>query len=196
MKNIFYFILACLIIFSTSTSCKKKEKAPCWTPDTAYTAFYPNEIGKIPYFGFDTLKFKNEATGIVHTFIGQGIDTSLSYYQRWFPDTCPEEFQKCQSKLYKFQSPTFSYPIFIRAYKPYGEGLGYLTIQFEGIEYFHALFSIGNGGYTDTINGHIYSKINDIRYEGDHINYNHIKYNVNEGILQVVYKSKVYSKQK
>ncbi|MCF8428180.1 MAG: hypothetical protein K9H61_00500 [Bacteroidia bacterium] len=101
MKKLFYLFIPLLIVFSTSTSCKKKDKGPCWVPDTLYIPFYPGEEGKIPYTGFDTLMFKNEATGVVHTFIGQGIDTSLTYYQVWFPDMCPEEFQKCKSNRYK-----------------------------------------------------------------------------------------------
>jgi len=110
---------------------------------------------------------------------------------------CPEEFQKCKSDRYKFVSTTFPDPIYMQAYMPFGDyGSSYLNIRFEGIDFRKPLFIIGYRGYTDTINGHIYSNINDIRYEGDHILYNHIKYNVNEGILQVVYKSKVYSKQK
>ncbi|MCF8254757.1 MAG: hypothetical protein K9I36_11110 [Bacteroidia bacterium] len=196
MKKLFYLFIPLLIVFSTSTSCKKKDKAPCSTPDTAYIDFYPDEEGKIPYTGFDTLTFKNEASGIVHTFIGQGIDTSLTYYQVWFPDMCPEEFQKCKSNRYKYVSETFQYPIFLHANLPYGEnGVAYLTIRFEGVDFSKSLATVGFKGYTDTINGQIYSNINDIdKYFSTSTD--HIKYNIDEGILQVVYNNKIYSKQK
>ncbi|MCF8254753.1 MAG: hypothetical protein K9I36_11090 [Bacteroidia bacterium] len=72
----------------------------------------------------------------------------------------------------------------------------YLTIRFEGVDFSHDLGTIRNQGYTDTINGQVYSNINDIRYYDDHTKYNHIKYNISEGILQVVYKNNIYSRQK
>jgi hypothetical protein len=196
MKNLFYLIITLFVISSINTSCKKKGGGDCWTPDTAYYKFYPTEVGKIPYNGFDTLMFKNEASGIVYTFIGQGIDTSLTYYQRWFPDMCPEQFQKCQSKLYKFTSPNFKYPIIIHANKTEGAGLAYLNIQFDGVPYSKDLVTLGFGGYTDTINGQAYHNINDIRYYDDHTQYNHVKYSASEGILQVVFRNKIYSLQK
>ena len=195
MKNLSFLIITLFVIFSINTSCKKKGGGDCWTPDTAYYKFYPDEIGKIPYTGYDTLKFKNEASGIVYTFIGQGIDTSLTYYQRWFPDMCPEQFQKCQSKLYKYLSPTFKYPIVLHAYKSKGIGLAYLNIQFDGVPYSKDLGTIGFIGYTDTINGQVYHNINNLK-EADNNWTNHLKYNTEEGILKVIYENKIYSKQK
>jgi len=195
MKNLFFLLTILFIIFSANTSCKNFDVADCPPPDTAYYKFYPDEVGKIPYNGFDTLMYKNEATGIVYTFIGQGIDTSLTYYQRWFPDMCPEQFQKCQSKLYKFISPNFKYPIIIHAQKSKGAGLAYLNIQFDGVPYSTDLGTVGFGGYTDTINGVVYHNINNLK-EADNNWTNHIKYNTEEGILKIIYENKIYSKQK
>jgi hypothetical protein len=196
MKNLVYLNISIFIFFTTNTSCKKKERGECWTPDTAYYDFIITEVGKIPYTGFDTLKFKNEATGIVYTFIGQGIDTSLTYSQRWFPDMCPEEFQKCQSQKFKYVAPNFQYPIFIQAFMPYGNrSSADLNIRFEGVDYSHDLSTIGFGGYTDTINGQVYHNINNIdKYFST--SKDHIKYSLYDGILQVVLGTKIYSKQK
>jgi hypothetical protein len=183
-------------MFSINTSCKKKDAGDCWTPDTAYYDFNITEVGKIPYTGFDTLKFKNEATGIVYTFIGQGIDTSLTYSQRWFPDMCPEEFQKCQSKKFKYVAPNFQYPIFIQAFMPFGNrSSADLSIRFEGVDYSKDLGTVGFAGYSDTINGQVYHNINNLK-ETDNNWTNHIKYNTTEGILKIVYENKIYSKQK
>jgi hypothetical protein len=197
MKNLFFLVITLFIMFSINTSCKKKVAGDCWTPDTAYYDFNIAEVGKIPYKGFDTLKFKNEATGIVYTFIGQGIDTSLTYSQRWFPDMCPEEFQKCQSQKFKYVAPNFQYPIIIQAFMPDGNrSSADLNIQFEGVNYSKDLGTVGFASYTDTINGQVYNNISDIRYYDDHTQYNHVKYSVYDGILQVVFRNKIYSKQK
>ena len=196
MKNLFFLLITLFIVFSTNTSCKKKEKGECWPPDTVYQGFSITEINKINYTGFDTLKFKNEATGIVYTFIGQGIDTSLTYYQRWFPDMCPEEFQKCKSQKFKYISPTFTHPLYLQVHNPAGDqDVAYLTIRFEGVDYFKDLGSIGKAVYTDTINGQVYHNINNLK-EADNNWTNHIKYNTEEGILKVIYENKIYSKQK
>jgi hypothetical protein len=196
MKNLLFLFIILFIIFSTNTSCKKKEKGECWPPDTVYQGFSITEINKINYTGFDTLKFKNEATGIVYTFIGQGIDTSLTYYQRWFPDMCPEEFQKCKSQKFKYISPTFTHPLYLQAHNPAGDqDVAYLTIRFEGVDYFKDLGSIGKAVYTDTINGQIYNNLNNIdKYFST--SKDHIKYSLYEGILQIVSGTKIYSKQK
>lgn len=197
MKNLFLLLTILFIIFSAHTSCKNFDVEDCPPPDTIYLKVGTNELKKIPYTGLDTLMFKNETNGIVYTFIGQGIDTSLTYYQRWFPDMCPEEFQKCQSKLYKYVSLTFPKPIFLQASHPSGnQGVSYLNIRFDGVDYSKSLGTVGFGGYTDTINGVVYHNINDVRYYDDHTKYNHIKYNISEGILQVVFRNSIYSKQK
>ena len=196
MKNLFFLLTILFIIFSAHTSCKNFDVADCPPPDTAYYGFDITEVGKIPYYGFDTLMFKNEATGIVYTFIGQGIDTSLTYDQRVFPDMCPEEFQKCKSQKYKYVSPEFFYPIYVQAFRPYGgRSSADLTIQFEGVNYFMDLGTVGFGGYTDTINGVVYHNINNLK-EADNNWTNHIKYNTEEGILKIIYENKIYSKQK
>jgi hypothetical protein len=196
MKNLFYLIITLFIISSINTSCKKKGGGDCWTPDTIYIKVGESELKKIPYTGLDTLKFKNEATGIVYTFIGQGVDTSLTYYQRWFPDMCPEEFQKCQSKLFKYVSLTFPNPILLRANHSSGnQGVAYLSIRFNGVDYSKSIGSVGFGGYIDTINGQVYHNINNLK-EADNNWTNHIKYDTKEGILKVIYENKIYSKQK
>lgn len=196
MKSFILFTVVVIYIFFSSTSCKRKESPPCPVPDTVYNSLNNSEVGKIPYTGFDTLKFKNEATGMVHTFIGQRIDTSLTNYQVWHPDMCPEKFQKCQSKKYKFISNTLKHPIILQAYWPYGdEGVNDLEVTFDGVYYHRSLSALVLVGYTDTINGVIYSGINDLRNYDNNTFYRHIKYNFKEGILQVVNENKIYSRQ-
>jgi hypothetical protein len=195
MKYFLYLILGFIIIQGFNSGCKKKEKTPCLAPDTTYEGFNITEIGKVPYHGYDTLIFKNEESGIIYTFYGKGIDTSLIYYQRWFPDMCPEKFQKCKSELYRYESPTFPYPILLRAHVPVGdEDLAKLAINFDRVDYVNYLTALGNGGYSDTINGKIYHNINHIKVYGTN-GTNFLKYNIYQGILQVKFEDKIYSRQ-
>lgn len=188
LVQIFWFVQACNLFDSP----RKDHTCPDTT--TVYQNIQPNDRIKVPYQGFDTIRFYHPLTHDTQVFYGIGSLKYFVYGGNLTPDPdCPSVPFKLAYETFKFNNTKDPEPIYFAIYIP---GIDYgprINVNFKQLNYtentgtfnpkkpYFSKIQIGNKLYDSVYRfGNFNDKIDTSYY---------IYYNFKQGILKIKLKS-------
>lgn len=184
------FVLLCSIILN---GCHR-ENVGCPPDREEYQEItYPpdKEVLK-SYAGYDTLNFKSE-TGIIYTFIGQGLDSGYTVLSVMPDDNCISKVKIHKKYLgYFFESDNYPTDLqYIVALPNTNSNLPRFYINVNNYQFFTTskLPPLGNSEYINNliIDGYKYNNVLKIYKNWDYKEPNFLYYSIIDGVIKIFF---------